>query len=161
MLVARAQLDLVRSFMAEFVRPTSEMRSIALLRAQYVAVIVTLRSVGHVLQKVDADNAAKRKWLDTRWPQWKAEPIFATFIDPGRNALLKEARGLLTFNDPAVGSPAIVFDPSMPEQVSFLVSLDADAFRIEGRSAVELFREAVAFWDGHVREAEGAFRGLS
>ncbi|MEJ1936507.1 hypothetical protein WDZ92_40465, partial [Nostoc sp. NIES-2111] len=79
MLVARAQLELVRSFLGEFARPTSEMRSIALLRAQHVAIAVTLRSVGHVLRKVDADTQAKRDWLNKRWPDWKAEPIFARF----------------------------------------------------------------------------------
>lgn len=160
MLVARAQLDLVRSFLGEFARPTSEMRSIALLRAQYVAITVTLRSVGNVLRNVDANTAAKRAWLDERWPSWKAEPIFADFINPGRNALLKEARGMLDFRDPALASPAVVVDPAMPDGVSLLFGLDAEALRTDGQSTMRLFREAVAFWDARVGQAERAFTGL-
>lgn len=161
MLVARAQLDLVRSFLAEFAGPTSDMRSIALLRAQYVAVVVTLRSVGHVLLKVDADTPAKERWLKARWDAWKVEPIFADFIEPGRNVLLKEARGLLDFSDASVSSPAVVTDPVMPDMVSLLVDFDAAAHRTNRRPTLELFREAVQFWDTRVREAEQAFPNLN
>ena len=157
MLVARAQLDLAKSFISEFARQTSEMRSIALLRAQHVAATVTLRSVGHVLQKVDADTPDKTVWLKERWEEWKTEPIFADFIEPGRNALLKEARGLLAFDDPSVGSPAAVVDPSVPGMVDLRVAFDPDAHRTGGKPTLSLFREAVAFWDVRIAAAEQAF----
>lgn len=161
MLVARAQLDLVNTFLAEFARPTSDMRSIALLRAQHVAIVASLRAVGHVLQKVDADTPAKQSWLKERWPAWRAEPIFAGFIELDRNRLLKEFRGALDLNNPAVSSPAVAADPSMPEGVTFFVDFDAAALRTaDGRPAVALFEEAVRFWDMRLREAERAFAAL-
>lgn len=54
MLVARAQLELVRGFVAEFSRSTGELWPVTLIRAQYVAMVVTLRSVGNVLRDGDA-----------------------------------------------------------------------------------------------------------
>ena len=160
MLVARAQLELAESFIGEFAQHTSEMRSLALLRAQHVAATVTLRSVGHVLQKVDADTPGKRAWLEERWKEWRAKPIFANFIEPGRNVLLKEARGLLAFDDPSVGTPAAVVDPAAPGMVDLRVAFDPGAHRTGGKPTLGLFREAVAFWDVRVATAERTFQSL-
>ncbi len=160
-LAARAQLDVVEHFLAEFGRRTSVMRPVALLQAQHVAIVVTLRAVGNVLHEVDADTPAKAKWLADQWPAWQEDPIFKSFIKPTRDNLLKEFRGFLNTRDPAFGSPAVVADPAMPTGVAFHVDFDAESLKTtDGRPALPLFRESVTFWDRNLREAEGAFAGL-
>jgi hypothetical protein len=161
MLVAREQLNLVETILAEFARPTADMRAITLLRAQHIAVVACLRAVGHILKRVDADTPAKAKWLKDRWPQWKAEPIFRDFIELDRNRLLKEFRGIINLPDTPVSSPVVVADPGMPEGVTILVDFDAAQLKSsDGRRAVTLFREAIAFWDARLREFEQAFPAL-
>lgn len=161
-LAARAQLHVVEHFLAEFGRRTSVMRSIALLQAQHVAIVVSLRAVGNVLREVDADTPAKAKWLAEQWPAWQADPIFKDFIKPGRDSLLKEFHGFLDRRNPAFGSPAVVADPTMPDGVAFHVDFDADSLTTsDGRSAMPLFRQSVAFWNGHLREVEQAFAALA
>lgn len=159
MLVARAQLDLVEELLAEFGGPASMMQTMALRRAQHIAIVTLLRSVGHVLQKVDADTAGKKAWLDAAWQSWKNEPIFRNFIDLNRNRLLKEFRGALDIRDPAIRTTAVVADPGVKAVASFVVDLDAtDLVTEDGRPLLPLFRDAVAFWNHYLTEAENAFR---
>lgn len=161
-LVSRVQLDFVKQILAEFTRSSSLMRPVALLQAQHVAIVVTLRAVGHVLKDVDANTPDKRAWLAQRWPNWQAEPIFSGFIKRDRDNLLKEFRGFLDLRTTAFGSPAVVADPTTPEGVAFHVGFEPDELlTTDGRKAVPLMREAVAFWDRHLTEAEQAFASLT
>ncbi|KLK91887.1 hypothetical protein AA309_17430 [Microvirga vignae] len=157
-LVARAQLDFVQQTLAEFTQRSSIMRPIALLQAQHVAIVVSLRAIGHVLKEVDADTTAKRQWLANQWLHWQTEPIFAHFIKPDRDNLLKEFRGFLDIRSGAFGSPAVVADPIMPTSVALHVDFNPDALlTTDGRKAVPLLREAVHFWDQCLKLAEQAF----
>ena len=118
MLVARAQLNFIRELLARFERDDSVMRPVADHQSQYIAIIALLRSVGHVFEKVDCVEPDRRDWSRAKWRDWRQEAIFGDFIEPTRNALLKEFQGGLELQSDAFGSVAVVADPSMPDGVS-------------------------------------------
>ena len=93
MLVARAQLDFILELVARFERDDNLMHPVADRQSQYVAIIALLRSVGHVFEKVDCAEPNRRAWSKARWRDWRQEAIFGDFIEPTRNALLKEFQG--------------------------------------------------------------------
>lgn len=158
MLVARAQLNFIRDLVARFERDDSMMRPVADYQSQYVAIIALLRSVGHVFEKVDCTDAGRRAWSKARWPTWKREPIFGDFIEPTRNALLKEFQGGLQLRSDAFGPIAVVADPSVPGGMSHVAGFDAREVRdFKGRLVLPNLHDAVAFWDRCLREAEAAF----
>ena len=158
MLVARAQLDFIRELIARFERDDSMMRPVADYQSQYVAIIALLRSVGHVFEKVDCTDASRRAWSRTQWSVWKQELIFGNFIEPTRNALLKEFQGGLQLRSDAFGPVAVVVDPSMPGGVSHVAGFDPRAMRdLMNRPVLPNLHAAVAFWDRCLKEAEAAF----
>ena len=158
MLVARAQLDFIRELIARFERDDSMMRPVADYQSQYIAIIALLRSVGHVFEKVDCMDDGKRIWSKARWSQWKREPIFHEFIEPTRNALLKEFQGGLQLRSDAFGPTAVVADPSVPGGVAHFAGFDARAMRdLMNRPVLPKLHAAVDFWDRCLKEAEAAF----
>ncbi|MFA6219957.1 MAG: hypothetical protein WC692_09305 [Erythrobacter sp.] len=158
MLVARAQLAFIRDLVARFARDDSMMRPVADYQSQYVAIIALLRSVGHVFDKVDCDDTERRAWGRTRWSTWKQDPIFGTFIEPTRNALLKEFQGGLQLRSAAFGPTAVVADPSMPGGFSHVAAFDArEARDLAGKPVLPQLHAAIAFWDRCLKEAESAF----
>jgi hypothetical protein len=158
MLVARAQLAFVRDLIARFEREDSIMRPVVDHQSQYVAIIALLRSVGHVFEKVDCKEPERRAWSKAQWPIWRQEKIFEDFIEPTRNALLKEFQGGLQLRGEAFESPAVVVDPSMPEGVGLLAAFNARAARdLHGRPVLPQLHAAVAFWDRCLNQAEAAF----
>jgi hypothetical protein len=158
MLVARAQLGFVRELIARCERDESIMRPVADYQSQYIAIIALLRSVGHVFEKVDCAEASRRAWSKARWSTWKQDPIFGEFIEPTRNALLKEFQGGLELQSAAFGPVAVVVDPSMPGGVSHVAGFDAREVRDSmNRLVLPNIHAAVAFWDRCLREAEAAF----
>src|SRR5829696_1111025 len=87
---------------------------------------------------------------------------FANFIELNRNQLLKEFRGGLGLKNPALTHTGVVANPDAPRDASLVVDFSPNNVRTEdGRFALPLFRDAVAFWDRHLREAEQAFKGLT
>lgn len=158
MLVARAQLDFIRELIARFERDDSMMRPVADFQSQHVAIIALLRSVGHVFEKVDCEEASRRAWSKGRWSTWKQDPIFGEFIEPTRNALLKEFQGGLQLHSAAFGPVAVVVDPSMPGGVAHVAGFDAREVRDSmNRPVLPNLHAAVAFWDRCLKEAEAAF----
>ena len=158
MLVARAQLNFIRDLVARFERDDSMMRPVADYQSQYVAIIALLRSVGHVFEKVDCTDADRRAWSNAQWSTWKREPIFGDFIEPTRNALLKEFQGGLQLRSDAFGPIAVVADPAVPGGVSHVAGFDAREVRdFLGRPVLPNLHAAIAFWDRSLREAEAAF----
>lgn len=158
MLVARAQLNFIRDLVARFARDDSMMRPVADYQSQYVAIIALLRSVGHVFEKVDCTDPGRRAWSKARWSTWRQEPIFGDFIEPTRNALLKEFQGGLQLRSDAFGPIAVVVDPSVPGGVSHVAGFDAREVRdLMGRPVLPNLHAAVAFWDRCLKEAETAF----
>jgi hypothetical protein len=158
MLVARAQLNFIRDLVARFERDDGAMRPVADYQSQYVAIIALLRSVGHVFEKVDCADAVRRAWNKAQWSTWKQEPIFGDFIEPTRNALLKEFQGGLQLRSGAFDPIAIVVDPAVPGGVSHVAGFKVLEVRdIMGRSVLPKFHAAIAFWDRCLKEAEAAF----
>ena len=159
MFVARAQLNFIRDLVAHFERDDSMMRPVAEFQSQYIAIIALLRSVGHVFEKVDCADDDRRAWSKVRWPTWKQDPIFGEFIEPARNALLKEFQGGLKLRSDAFSPVAVVVDPSVPGGVSQVAGFDARAVRDHmGRPVLPKIHAAIAFWDHCLKEAEAAFR---
>lgn len=63
----------------------------------WTTAITGLRSTGHVLHKVDAKTSTQaEKVIADKWQQWKSDKDswFCNFIEPERNRLLKEGKGL-------------------------------------------------------------------
>jgi len=161
MLTARLQLKRVEELLAEFQRDDGMMRPLALYQTQHLAIIAMLRSVGHVLHKVDADTPARKRWLDEQWAQWKREPVFLEFIDFERNRLLKEYQGAIRPDDPAILATAAAADALSPGGALLLVGMDVSRLRAaDGTNLLARLRDAVAYWRRHLSEAEQAFDRL-
>jgi hypothetical protein len=161
MLIARVQLDRIEELLAEFSRPQSEMRPLAFYQAHHLAILAMLRSVGHVLQKVDADTSQKKAWLADSWPRWTSEPIFSEFIELERNRLLKEFRGGIESGNPAIITTGAVADPFAPSGASLRVALDVgQLLAADGSRLLDRLRDAIDFWRRHLAEAEAAFADL-
>lgn len=99
-------------------------------RLYWVAGIALLRTIGHVLAKVDGLASARhRSEIDRLWESWKIDrlrsSIFRNFIEKERNNLLKTYSfgARLASNDEG-----------------FYVEFE------DGQDAFELFREAVYWW---------------
>ncbi len=138
------------------------MQPVADYQSQYIAIIALLRSVGHVFEKVDCIDADRRNWSKAHWSIWKNKPIFKEFIEPTRNALLKEFRGGLQLGNGAFGSPAFVFNPSMPGGVSEHAAFDArEARDYMGRPVLPNMNDAISFWSDWLDLAEAAFVKLA
>ncbi|TIP18447.1 hypothetical protein [Mesorhizobium sp.] len=158
MLVARAQLDFIKSLVARFQRPDNLMQPLIVFQSQYIAIIALLRSVGHVFEKVDCDTPERKAWGKSKWLEWQRAPIFQSFIEPKRNELLKQFKGGLELRDSGFSTPAIVGDPSMPGMTSIVTTLEpADLRDAEGRPIMPQIHEAAAFWHRCLAEAEAAF----
>lgn len=72
----------------------------------WVSVVTGLRSTGHVLHKVDSKiSEAAKTAIEKRFRSWKEdeEGWYNTFIEPTRNALLKEGAGMPSSNIRAYG----------------------------------------------------------
>ena len=159
MLVARAQLNFICDLVARFERDDNMMRPAADYQSQYVAIIALLRSVGHVFEKRDCSiNPNRRAWSKASWSTWRQDPIFRNFIEPTRNALLKEFQGGLQLRSDAFGPVAVVIDASVPGGASHIAGFDARALRDHmGRPVLPNLHAAIAFWDRCLTEAETAF----
>ena len=158
MLVARAQLNFIADLIARFAYNDGVMRPVVDYQSQYVAIIALLRSVGHVFEKVDCIALDRRNWCKAQWPSWKQEAIFREFIEPSRNALLKEFQGGLQLHDGGFPHTAAVFDPSTPGGVSMVAAFNASEVRDSiGKPVLPQLYAAVEFWDHRLREAEVTF----
>lgn len=61
---------------------------------KWVYGVVTLRAIGHVLDKVDGETSLRHRFtIDTVWAGWKANRrdswVFWDFIENERNSILK------------------------------------------------------------------------
>src|SRR5690606_32527104 len=123
------------------------------------AIIALLRSVGHVFEKMDCNaDPGRRAWSKASWSTWRQAPIFRDFIEPTRNALLKEFQGGLQLRSNAFGPIAIVVDASVPGGASHVAGFDPRALRDHlGRPVLPNLHAAISFWDRCLKEAETAF----
>ncbi|MEW5683292.1 MAG: hypothetical protein AB1942_00080 [Pseudomonadota bacterium] len=144
--------------LARLAREDSIMQPVADYQAQYIAIVAMLRSIGQVFDKVDSRLGGHLAWSRERWKVWKQDPIFADFIEPTRDALLKEFEGGLELRGEAFGAPAVVVDVTAPGGTSLLVSFEPKkACDLRGRPVLPLFHAAMTFWDRCLSEAEAEF----
>jgi hypothetical protein len=121
-------------------------------QTRWVGMVALLRAVGHVLKEIDAKQSPKwKKAVDDAWARLKkTEPeppaIFWKFIEEERNNVLKAYAVGARLNigiQPGSGNP--------PQYESFMRTGFYD-----GRAALTLCREAIAFWEKHLAEVEAA-----
>ena len=152
-MLAVEQLKFVEDMVAEFERTDSTMAPVLSAQSQYIAMISMLRAVGHVFQKVDCDTPQKSQWGKSAWKEWQKEPIFADFIEPTRNNLLKQFRGAIQINDEAFGSLAIT-GPNAQILGGFNAAKLRDA---DGNPVMPKVHQALGFWRRRLQEAAEAF----
>jgi hypothetical protein len=88
--------------------------------------------------------------LQSKWQAWKKQPIFAKFIEPSRNRLLKEYEGGLSLIGQEGASAAA---GRLDGQRDWW--FDASRLKdIDGEPLLQRFREALAFWDSALAEIE-------
>ena len=129
-------------------------------RILWVAACALLRSVGHVLKKVDveeSDDVARA--IDRAWKRWKdnrdANNIFWDFIEEERNVVLKEYQcrygegetGIL-FADPKTGKDLTEI---LPEDLYKPMMYGSFA----GNDCRELIRDAIDWWQRELDIIEG------
>ena len=136
-------------------------------RVLWVGAMALLRAVGHVLRKVDGEDARLRPLIDAVYDSWKANrstnAVFWKFIEEERNNVLKEYR----FNvlDSAEVGLCVVEVLGGPESSQALVhetpfALGENLFRpvTEGFGAGEdgrdVYRQAMKWWDAELFRIE-------
>lgn len=132
-------------------------------RTRWTALIALLRSVGHVLEKIDSAQSPELKTaVDEAWARLKqtkpAPNIFWEFIEAERNNILKAYE---------VGLDVAV-RPNYPARMGFSESIaryqrDPAAFEsfmrlgfYGGRDGVAVCQEAIAFWETFLNDVETA-----
>ena len=157
MLVAREALNLVDDMVHALSRAGDDAMPEAAIQAQYIAIIAMLRSVGHILEKVDCGAAPDNQFLNGKWTQWKKEKIFAKFIEPARNDLLKEfkAQFRVRLRGRRDIHHVIAADQSARTGATVAASFDPETLvDMHGHEVMPLFREAIYFWDACLKEVE-------
>ena len=108
-------------------------------RTRWIAGVACLRTIGHVLDKIDAKRSLMHRTLiEEAWKSWKKEPddhrVFFNFIEKERNNILKEF---------SFGTEFQEYDE------------EPDPRCLEAyEDAAELFREAVYWWRAQLTEIE-------
>ncbi len=135
-------------------------------RTRWTALVTLLRSVGHVLHKIDAARSAKLKQaVDEAWAELKRtkpEPrIFWEFIEEERNNVLKSyevGARLNTTMRPGTENLSLSgqdqADPSGPTTYESFMRSGVYG----GRGALEVCREAIDFWQWFLSNVEAAAR---
>lgn len=132
-------------------------------RTRWIGLVTLLRSVGHVLDKIDgAKNPQWRRAVDEAWERvkrTKPEPrVLWEFIEAERNNVLKAYEVGVRLNITVRPGPATLsFSPSIAAHQKS----EATAYESFMRSgfygdydALAVCREAVAFWEKYLAEVE-------
>ncbi len=144
-----------------------EEKDFARWRVLWVSAITLCRLVGHVLEKVDAQDSAEKKLVNDAYKEWKGDTpqheIFREFIEKHRNTLLKEYE----FNQhPMEAVPvAVEFLAQNPETGETWVNrqvanLDENIYRPllggyrEGDDARDVLGEAINWWEDQLDTLE-------
>jgi hypothetical protein len=157
-LLSSAVTTLARVVLADAEQAVYELDSTlvgSLWRRRWVAVVTLLRTVLHVLERVDRDTSPEmREAIDTAWDRVRAkkpEPIILWgFIVKDRNLLLKEYQFTATqgYNTPfalAAGGPprAIVVTPQEPRPYRSDTTYTMTGGPFHGRYPREVAAEAL------------------
>lgn len=116
-------------------------------RRRWAAAVGLLRTVGHVLDKVDGESGPQlRAAVDARWAARKKSMIFSGFIEDERNRIVKKYA-------PHAGQ-GITIPVSNPDQSVTSYQMNEGPFA--GRDPRDLIREAIEWWDEYLREIEAS-----
>jgi len=127
-------------------------------RVHYASVLMLLRAVGHVLAKVDAiAHLSLRHYVPRRFAEWKADPkryrLFSEFIDPERNAILKEYEfGVIVSQVVGVSRDCETGEIRVDETDSTVYAYKSGPF--VGEDVRDVAREAMAFWEAELALCE-------
>ncbi len=138
-------------------------------RSRWLAVITLLRTVGHVLVKVDRKHASRevQRLIDAKWKllnDTHASPhIFHDFIDAERDYAVKEyeigaavnieitpGTGSLTLGPGEAGG-----SPAADTTVKFVMRRGP----FQGRDPRDLCREAIRFWRDYLESIDSGSAG--
>lgn len=133
-------------------------------RINWVALCALLRSVGHVLDKLDgARSETHRRAIHLHWQDWKANPeehaIFWEFIEDERNAILKEYRVGYQEGEVWVGADSpegYEAHPLSPGEYRPMLSE-----RFVGDDARDVAFAAVTWWEDRLDEIDEDLRRRS
>lgn len=127
-------------------------------RVYWAATCALLRTIGHVLKKVDHQLSEDHaRAIDDAWQRWQAQreanAIFWEFIDAERNLVLKEYEIRADFGPHKIvvpeDGPAEDLHELGPE---YYIAVSSGYF--EGEDCRELARDALRWWDEELREIE-------
>ncbi|ELB7608842.1 TPA: hypothetical protein KD105_004585 [Vibrio parahaemolyticus] len=124
----------------------------------------TLRAIGHVLHKVDAEKYSPEfsSQLNERYKRWKHEPIFKDFINEERNKILKEYDSTVEPQEVkktkalATSSGLLLATRSgniLGATVTLRKFVKARGYRA-GKSPVIVLSQALEWWDCELKEME-------
>jgi hypothetical protein len=136
-------------------------------RIMFVAAISLCRSVGYVLDKVDAaSNSRIKSASKAAFVRWKSDApeheIFREFIDKERHGLLKEyALNFHPLDTVPILVQGVFRRPSGEESTgTFIASLDENIYRPmmdgfrEGDDVRDVLSDAIDWWDGELQAIE-------
>ena len=134
-------------------------------RTRWIGLVALLRSVGHVLDKIDGARTPQwRKAVDEAWDRvkrTKPDPeILWEFIEAERNNVLKVYEVGARLSITVRPGPAIL---SFSDSIARHQKSDATSYEsfmrsgfYGGRDALAVCQEAVAFWEKYLAEVEAA-----
>ena len=138
-------------------------QDLARWRVLWAGALALIRSVGHVLHKVDGADPAVSHHVDVAYRRWKSEKtknaIFWEFIEAERNNILKEYRfNLHPLKHVDVAVVMTVQHPDTGEllQIPEIVPIGENIYRpvldgySEGDDARDVYREALDWWENEL-----------
>lgn len=132
-------------------------------RVNYFAAITLLRSVGHVLHKVDskdwpaASGAIRSAFI--RWNEGSGEDaIFPHFIESERNFLVKEYRRGCEPED-AIDCPVLAVDGQKRDDITIIPIVFFEGGPFDGEAVESLIARAIEWWILELEAIEDVARG--
>jgi hypothetical protein len=129
-------------------------------RVMWAATVALLRTVGHVLDKVDgASNSKLEVSIRSAWAEWKSDAevhkIFWNFIEKERNTVLKEYE--FNFELGTLQSVVINGEDGVSQLIQELpewvyVPLSSEDY--QGDDARDIAQEAIDWWEGQLDRIE-------
>lgn len=132
-------------------------------RRRWITSVVLLRTVGHVLSKVDAlSDPALKKIIDAEWAKLqdsKPEPrIFWEFIDEERNNILKEyqirAGQGITIRPGTMHLNLTTGEQTHGESLPTLYHYTITSGHYKGKEQKDVLNEAIEWWDKYLENIE-------
>ena len=122
----------------------------SLWRRRYLTAMVLVRTVGHVLDKVESPKSeAHRKAVAQSWNRIKSKKLFSEFVKPERDSVVKEYSALTELK-------------ARVEPSETKLSLIVGSGEYEGEDAIGLIEEAGGLWqmeteriETHIAELRG------